>query len=160
MSDDLTPGTELTLEQLHDIPSDPEAEKKVKQSQQLAKGTYNSVPELIAKVYPSKKIEGRMQVKYFGQFIGTGDVAGQKGYASFWVSPQAAYKDDGKPDNMTKLYAQAVATYRKAMGLPVDAQVGSKAVLEYLQKYAVAIRFSVSDGDDNFVNAVTTAREL
>lgn len=153
---------ELTLEQLHDIPSDPEEEKKVRRGMQLEKGTYNSVPELLVKGYPSKKIEGRVMWKYFGQFVGTGDVAGQRGYASFWISETPGYqeKNPGKVDGMTKLFAQAKVTYRKAMGLEKDAVVSNKAVLIYLQKYSVAVNFSPSDGDDPFVNAISTAREV
>lgn len=156
-------GELLSLEQLANIPSDPETEKKVAQAAQLVKGTYNSVTPLLAKPYvgkPGSKNPGRIMVKYFGQFLGTGDVTDEKGYAAFWVSTQAAFREDGKPDGMTVLYNDAKRVYRQAMGLEKDAVVMSQDVLAFLEKYPVAVNFSVSDGDSNFVNHIIPAREL
>lgn len=160
MSDDLTQDAQpLSMEQLANIPSDPETEKKVAQAAQLPKGTYRSVTPLLARPYASKKIPGRIQVKYFGQFIGTGDVAGTVGYSQFWVSAQAAFRDDGKADGMTTLYNDAKRVYRLAMGLEKDAVVQSNDVFSFLEKYPVGVNFSVSDGDTNFANHIVPARE-
>ena len=161
MADDLTPGTELTLEQLHEIQTDPESEKKAAQSVMLPLGTYNSVPELAMTLRVAgadAKTPGRHFARYFGPFVGTGTVTGQSGHAGFAVSWQPIYKDDGKADLMTRLFNQAAKTYRLAMGLPDHEQVPVAAVLEYIQKYAVAVRFGQGD-DDNIAFSISAAKE-
>jgi hypothetical protein len=147
---------ELTLDQLHGIPTDPEAEKKVAQAQQLPVGTYNSVPELQPRVYTAD--DGRRNVKYFGQFLGTGELVGVKGFTSFWVSPDDRFKDDGKPDLKTRLMNQAVKVYRLAHGIAPTQVVDKGDVLTYLQKYSVAVRFI--QGDDTEIGvAISAAKE-
>ena len=151
------PQAELTLEQLHGIETDPESEKKASQSVQLAKGTYNSVPPLSMKIGRAEK-SGRGYAKYFGQFVGTGDVASSKGFAGFAVSWEPVYKDDGKADLLTRLFNQAAKTYRLVMGLPEHERVSVKDVLEYVEKYSVAVRFMQGD-DDNVPLAISQAKE-
>lgn len=147
---------ELTLEQLHGIPTDPETEKKVAQAAQLDVGTYNSVPELDAKVYVAE--DGRRNVRYNGRFAGTGPVTGKGGFAAFWLSPDDRFKADGDPDLKTKLMAQACGVYRLVNGLDRHAEVDKADVLRYVQKYPVAVRFI--QGDDNEIGvAISRARE-
>ena len=148
---------ELTLEQLHGIETDPESEKKASQSLQLPAGTYNSVPELTLTVGRSEKTN-RAYARFFGTFKGTGDVAAAQGKAGFGLSWEARYKDDtGKADILTRLFNGAAKTYRLAMGLPEHGKVSVKDVLEYVQKYSVAVRFMQGD-DDNVALAISTAK--
>ena len=148
---------QLTLEELHDIPTDPETEKKVAQAGQLEPGTYNSVPELDARVYVAD--DGRRNVRYNGRFQGTGPVAGKGGYAQFWLSPDDRFKDTGKPDLKTKLMSQAADVYRLVNGLDRKAQVDKAEVLRYVQKYSVAVRFM--QGDENEIGvAISRAKEI
>lgn len=148
---------ELTLAQLHNIPTDPETDKKVAQAGQLDVGTYNSVPELQANIYVAE--DGRRNVRFNGQFTGTGLVAGKGGFASFWVSPDDRFKDSGDPDLKTKLMAQASNVYRLVHQLDRKAVVDKAEVLRYLQKYSVAVRFI--QGDDNEIGvAISRAKEV
>ena len=147
---------ELTLDQLAAIPTDPETEKKVAQAQQLPVGTYNSVPELMPRIYTAD--DGRRNIKYFGQFTGTGELAGVKGFTSFWVSPDDRFKDDGKPDLKTKLMNQAVKVFRLAHGIAASEVVDKTDVLKFLQKYSVAVRFI--QGDENEIGVtISSAKE-
>ena len=154
---------ELTLDQLAAIPSDPEAEARTKQASrppQLAKGTYNSVPELmVSPVYTDDT--GRRSIKYFGQFTGVDDVAGMTGYGSFWISPDERHKEDGKPDLKTKLMTQAIATYQVVHGISPTESVDKVEVLKYLAKYSIGVRFlAPRDAEsDSLAVAITVARE-
>lgn len=152
---------ELTLEQLHGIQTDPESEKKVAQSLQLPVGTYNSTPELTLRLGVSgseAKNPGRKYARYFGFFTGTGEMAAAKGTAGFGLSWEPRYKEDGKADLQTKLFAQATKTYRLAMGIGMHDPVEVKDVLEYVQKYSVAVRFIQGD-DDNIGVTISSAKE-
>ena len=149
---------QFTLDQLHGIETDPESEKKVSQSLQLPAGTYNSQPELQMTLGRSDKT-GRAYARYFGQFQGTGEVAAASGKAGFGLSWEPRFKDDtGKADNMTKLFNQASKTYRLAHGIAEHAPVPVADVLQYLQKYSVAVRFMQGD-DDNIAVAISSAKE-
>ena len=152
---------ELTLEQLANIVTDPELEKKVAQSIQLPVGTYNSVPALvrqITKAGPEAKYPGRASARYFGKFNGTGDVTGKTGNAGFRLSWEPRYNDEGKADLSTRLYTQACKVYRQAMNLEDHTQISLTDVLEYLGKYSVAVRFGQGD-DDNIAFAISKAKE-
>ena len=155
----VTVQEELTLEQLHGITTDPESEKKVAQSLQVPVGTYNSVPELTMTLGKAKA-SGRAYARYFGAFTGTGEVAEQQNKRlGFAVSWEPRFKDDtGRADLMTKLFHDAKATYRRAHELDKNAQVTVGAVLEFIKKYAVAIRF-IQGEQDNMAVAITTAKE-
>ena len=154
---------EYSLDQLAAIPSDPEQEARIDRASrppQLAKGTYNSVPELVvSNVYTDDN--GRRSLKYFGQFKGTGDVTGVTGYGSFWISPDDKDKEDGSPDLKTKLMNQAVKTFRTVHGVAPSESVDKTAVLKYLAKYSVAVRFlPPRDAEsDSLAVAITPARE-
>ena len=152
---------ELTLDQLHGVVSDPESEKKVAQSLQLPVGTYNSVPELsltLGIAGEQAKNPGRKYARFYGQFKGTGEVAAAIGRAAFSLSWEPRYKDDGRADLQTKLFAHATKTYRIAMGIQGHDPVEVKAVLEYVQKYPVAVRFLQGD-EDNMAVSISSAKE-
>ena len=149
---------ELTLEQLHGLPdSDPEAEKKVAESLQLAEGTYNTTPPLYVSRTKNEET-GRSSARFFGTMTGTGRVAGLKGKAGFRLSWEPVYKESGRVDNQTKLFHDAKATYRRAMSLPKDAVVKTVDVLDFLEKYAVGVHLRQGD-TDNWADAITNARE-
>lgn len=148
---------ELTLDQLHGIETDPESEKKVSQSLQLPVGTYNSVPELTMTLGKSAKT-GRAYARFFGQFQGTGEVAAAQGRVGFGLSWEPRYKEDGKADLMTKLFAQATKTYRLAHQIQGHDPVAVTDVLTYLQKYSVGVRFIQGD-EDNIAVTISGAKE-
>ena len=153
---------ELTLEQLHGLITNPEDEKKVSDSLQLDEGTYNSVPELSMTLRTSgeraKSGPGRKFARFFGSFVGTGDVVGKKGKAGFAVSWEAHYDKEGKADLMSRLWLQAKQTYNRAMGLDPKAPAAVLDVLTFLQKYSVGVRFGKGD-DSNITWAITTVKE-
>ena len=152
---------ELTLEQLQGIETNPEDEKKVSESLQLPLGTYNSVPELVLKVSRAgekAKHVGRQRARFYGAFVGTGDVASKHGNAGFYMSWEPRYNDEGKADLQTRLFNQASKVYRQAMGLPDGERVSVKDVLEFVQKYQVAVRFGIGD-DDNIAFSISSAKE-
>jgi len=154
---------ELTLEQLAGIEMGEESEKKAAQSVQLPVGSYNSVPELTLTVFKASaqaKHAGRAMAKFFGKFVGTGDVADKSGFAGFMVSWEPRYKDDGKADLSTRLYSNLLATYRMAMGLARGARIENEVVtvLSYAQKYSVGVRFGQGD-EDNIAFSISTAKQ-
>lgn len=174
---------ELTLDQLHGITTDPDAETKVAQALGVPAGTYNSTPELMMTLRAAGEDAlhpGRKNAHYYGFFKGQGvreDAADSnspvmepqpQGRASFDVSWE--YRDkvnfqtkevvEGKPDNQSKLWHQACAVYRQANQLPRKEVVEIPDVLNFLQKYAVAVRFTYLEGrDEPLAVAITKAKE-
>ena len=171
---------QMTLEQLHGITTDPEAETKVAQALGVPAGTYNSVPEVsmtLRVAGEDAQHPGRKAAHYYGFFKGAGvkeegsDEAMNpqpQGRASFDVSWEYRDKVDfitkkvveGKPDNQSKLWHQACAAYRKANGLGKKDVVGIPDVLTFLGKYAVAVRFIYLEGrDEPLAVAISKAKE-
>ena len=171
---------QMTLEQLHGITTDPEAETKVAQALGIPEGTYNSVPEVSMTLRvgaDDSQHPGRKAAHYYGFFKGAGvkeegsDTAMDpqpQGRASFDVSWE--YRDrvdfqtkdvmEGKPDNQSKLWHQACATYRKANGLGKKEVIAIPDVLTFLQKYAVAVRFIYLEGrDEPLAVAISKVKE-
>ena len=152
---------ELTLEALQGIVTNPDTETKVAQAAQLPVGTYNSVPELMLSIRGTgaeAKNPNRKYARYFGRFTGTGDVLGKDGSASFNLSWDERMKDDGKPDLWTKLFYQAKKVYCLANGISPKESVPVADVVQYVQKYSVAVRFLQGD-EDNMAVAISAARE-
>ena len=170
---------ELTLEQLHGIQTDPEAETKVAQALGIPGGTYNSQPSLTLTLHTANEEAqhpGRKSARYYGFFKGVGvkeDVelggavldpqpAGRAAFNLSWeyrdkVDFQTKEVQVGKPDNMSKLWHQACNVYRTANQLPRKAVVAIPDVLTFLEKYSVAVRFIYLDGRDEPL-AVTISR--
>ena len=171
---------QMTLEQLHGVVTDPEAETKVAQALGVPAGTYNSVPEVsmtLRVAAADAQHPGRRSAHYFGFFKGAGvkeegsdepmnpQPQGRAGFDVSWE-----YRDkvdfttkevvEGKPDNQSKLWHQAAATYRKANGLGKKDVVEIPNVLSFLQKYAVAVRFIYLEGrDEPLAVAISKAKE-
>ena len=172
-------STELTPEQLQGIVTDPEQETRVAQALGIPTGTYNSVPELSATLRAAGEEAthpGRQSARFYGFFRGHNVQDEDKnvldpqpgGRAAFEISWQYRDKVDfatkevqeGKPDNQSKLWHQAAATYRLANGLQRKEVVAVSDVIEYLTKYAVAVRFIYLDGrDEPLAVAISRARE-
>ncbi len=172
---------ELTLEQLHGIQTNPEAETRVAQALGIPAGTYNSAPEMSMTLRvgdADSQHPGRRSAHYYGFFRGAGvkeegsdtpmDPQPQ-GRAAFDVSWEYRDKVDfntkevveGKPDNQSKLWHQACATFRKANGLGKKDVVEIPSVLAYLEKYAIAARFIYLEGrDDPLCVAISRAKEM
>lgn len=172
---------EFTLDQLHGIQTDPDAETQVAQALGIPEGTYNSVPELTMTLRTAgddAQHPGRKSARYYGFFRGVGVLEGEgrdhlmdpqpQGRAAFEVSWE--YRDKvnfetkevqvGKPDNQSKLWHQACQVYRLAHQLPRKAVVEVPDVLAYCQKYAVAVRFIYLEGrDDPLAVAILRAKE-
>lgn len=171
---------ELTLDQLHGITTDPDAETKVAQALGVPAGTYNSVPEVSMTLRvgaADSQHPGRKAAHYYSFFKGAGvkeegsDTPMEpqpQGRASFDVSWEYRDKVDfvtkevveGKPDNQSKLWHQACNVYRQANQLPRKAVVEIPDVLNFLQKYAVAVRFIYLEGrDEPLAVAISKAKE-
>lgn len=129
--------------------------------------------------------EGRLMIRFFGVAEMTvseknatptqpaGTVI--RGAIPFSISPDRAFslKDGvstGKPDNTTKLYAQAVAAYRQAYKIPASQTISLGDVVRYLENYPVMLRvqqFGVptknnpepSGTPGNWVAAISAVRE-
>ena len=171
---------QLTLEQLHGITTDPEAETKVAQALGIPAGTYNSVPEVsmtLRVADADAQHPGRQAAHYYGFFKGV-EVKEEgsdtpmdpqpQGRASFDVSWEYRDKVDyktkvvveGKPDNQSRLWHHAAALYRRANGLQKKAVVDIPDVLTFLEKYAVAVRFIYLEGrDEPLAVAISQAKE-
>lgn len=171
---------ELTLEQLHGLQTDPEAETKVAQALGVPTGTYNSQPSLSMTLHTANEEAqnpGRRSARYYGFFRGVGVMDDEKvlldpqpaGRAAFNLSWE--YRDKvnfetkevevGKPDNMSKLWHQACGVYRTANQLPRKAVVAVPDVLAFIEKYAVAVRFIYLDGrDEPLAVAISRAKEV
>ena len=171
---------ELTLDQLHGIQTDPEAETRVAQALGIPAGTYNSAPALsltLRTAGEDAQHPGRKSARYYGFFRGKGikeegsetpmDPQPQ-GRAAFEVSWEYRDKVDfttkvvqeGKPDNQSKLWHQACNTYRQANGLPRKSVVAVSDVLALLEKYAIAVRFIYLEGrDEPLAVAISAAKE-
>lgn len=155
-----TQGTEdgLTLEQLNAIETNIEVEKKVGQSTQLPAGWYNSVPELTMTLGKAKTT-GRAYARFFGAFKPTAqNTSGREGKTGFGLSWEIKYNDTGKADLMSRLWVSAAKTYRVVHQLPEDEVVTVAAVLQFLQKYAVAVRFGTGN-DDNITFQIAPIKE-
>lgn len=149
---------EVTLESLQGVETDPEREKKVAQSTQLKAGWYNSTPEL-SLTLGRAKASGRPYARFFGQFNGVGELSGEAGKASFAVSWQENFNQEtGKADMMSRLWLAAKRTYTRAMGIDESSIVTVAAVLEFVQKYQVAVRFIQGD-EDNLAVQISQARQ-
>jgi hypothetical protein len=154
MSDDVDVQEEgLTLEQLHGIETNPEAETKVEQSIQLPVGWYNSQPELAMTLGRSKARDGRPGGRAYARFFGgftpaNGNGGGKAGKTGFAVSWEPRYNDTGKADLMSRLWVAAKKTYCRAHQIDEKASVPVASVLEYLSKYAVSVRFIQGDQDN------------
>ena len=168
---------ELTLEALQGIVTNPDTETKVAQAAQLPVGTYNSVPELLLDIKTTgadAKYPNRKYARYFGQFNAVDDIfkteedgsrgellmaKGKGGKRSVSVSWEDRLKDDGKPDLWTKLFYQAKKVYCLANGISPKESVPVADVVQYVQKYAVAVRFLQGD-EDNMAVAISAAKEV
>ena len=169
-----------TLEQLHGLTTDPEAETKVAQALGIPAGTYNSVPEIsLTRRTAGEDTQhpGRKSAHYYGFFKGAGVkeegtdepmIPQPSGRASFDVSWEYRDRVDfqtkevvaGKPDNQSKLWHQAAAVYRRANGLQKKEVVEIRDVLSFLEKYAVAVRFIYLEGrDEPLAVAISQAKE-
>lgn len=175
---------ELTLEQLHDLQTDPDAETKVAQALGIPGGTYNSTPSLTLTLHTANEEAqhpGRKSARYYGFFKGVGVREDAKDATSELMDPQPQgraafnlsweYRDKvdfntkvvevGKPDNMSKLWHQACNVYRTANQLPRKAVVAIPDVLTFIEKYSVAVRFIYLDGrDEPLAVAISRAKEL
>ena len=173
-------AVELTLEQLHGITTDPEAETKVAQALGVPAGTYNSQPELsmTLRVGADDALHpGRQSARFYGFFRGVNvkeegseeplnpQPAGRAGFDVSWdyrdkADFQTKEVMEGKPDNQSKLWHQACSTYRQTHGLARKEVVNIPDVLTFLQKYAVAVRFIYLEGrDDPLAVAISKAKE-
>ena len=173
----------LTLEALHGIQTDPEAETKVAQALGVPQGTYNSQPALTMRLQTADddaQHPGRKSANFYGFFRGVGVIEGDgdektlmnpqpAGRAAFTVSWE--YQDGvdfetkevkvGKPDLQSKLWFQACKVYRQANQLAPKAVVQVPDVLTYLEKYSVAVRFIYLDGrDEPLAVAISRAKEV
>lgn len=169
---------EFTLDQLHGIQTDPDAETRVAQALGVPTGTYNSVPEMsltLRTAGDDAQHPGRRSARYYGFFRGINVLDGDvpmdpqpQGRAAFEVSWE--YQDKvnfetkevqaGKPDNQSKLWHHACQVYRLAHQLPRKAVVEVSDVLAYCQKYAIAVRFIYLEGrDDPLAVAISRAKE-
>lgn len=174
---------EYTLDQLHGIQTDPDAETRVAQALGVPTGTYNSVPELsltLRTAGDDAQHPGRKSARYYGFFKGVGVLEEGEGPGRPLMDPQPQgraafelsweYRDKvdfetkevavGKPDNQSKLWHQACQVYRLAHQLPRKAVVEVPDVLAYCQKYAIAVRFIYLEGrDDPLAVAISRAKE-
>lgn len=171
---------EYTLDQLHGIQTDPDAETKVAQALGIPAGTYNAVPSLsltLRTAGEDTQHPGRKSARYYGFFRGVGvkeedsdtlrdpQPAGRSGFELSWEYQDAIdFKTKevkvGKPDNQSKLWHQACQTYRIANQLPRKAVVDIPDVLTFLEKYAVAVRFIYLEGrDEPLAVAISRAKE-
>ena len=173
---------ELTLEALHGIQTDPEAETKVAQALGIPAGTYNSTPSLTLtlQVAPEdSQHPGRKSARFYGFFRGVGireegegeqplmepQPAGRAGFTLSWeyedgIDFKTKEVKAGKPDNQSKLWHQACNVYRTANQLPRKSVVAIPDVLTFLEKYSVAVRFIYLDGrDEPLAVAISRAKE-
>ncbi len=174
---------EYTLEQLHGIQTDPEAETKVAQALGIPGGTYNSQPSLTLTLHTANEEAqhpGRKSARYYGFFKGVGVTKSEGGERTL-LDPQPAgraafnlsweYRDTvnfetkeveaGRPDNQSKLWHQACNVYRTANQLPRKSVVAIPDVLTFIEKYSVAVRFIYLDGrDEPLAVAISRAREV
>ena len=171
-------ATELTPEQLQGVVTDPEQETKVAQGLGIPQGSYNSVPELSVTrraagedaTHPGRQF-AHVYGFYRGYNVKEDDTLLEpqpQGRAGFDLSWQYRDKVDfetkeaqvGKPDNQSKLWHQACAVYRVANLLHRKAVVEVNAVLNYIQKYSIGVRFIYLEGrDEPLAVAITRARE-
>lgn len=120
-------------------PVDYEEAKATKKASQLTAGLYQTVPKLDFKVY--LETDGAYTVAFFGSVQGDEDA----GKIGFRLRDKVRIKEEsGKPDNASKLYAEAVLVYNKAFGA---APRTLKDLVEYIQNYPVSLK--IVNGSDS-----------
>ena len=118
-----------TLEDLFAQDVDLDAARKTEEEMLSPAGTYETVPPLAVTkgtVQDGKKNAGRRTIRFFGKLVkpktvnAEGEVVTPEVVINqgFVISPDKAYKDDGKPDNPSKLWANAVRAFTTAYSAP------------------------------------------
>lgn len=117
--------------------------KQAEKDMLIPAATYTTVPALQVKKGVSEA--GRPYVRFFGPIQAVIEATGEEvkaniGFAFSHVRQNRIDKDGedtGKPDNMTKLYTNAVAAYKKAYG---ENPATVNDVINYIRDYPVRVR--------------------
>jgi len=135
---------------------DHEGVNATRKDSQLPGGSYNTVPSL--SLSRKKYDDGRRVANFFGQIIGVESKnEGVEGRIRFAISPDRRDKleEEGKPDLKSRLYAQAVTTYERVMGVPAAT---IEDVLQFVANNPVRLRLMQGD-EDNVVLNIGAIRE-
>ncbi len=159
------------------------SEEEVKQTEKdsiLPQGTYTTIPEF--KVTLGDK-DGRKNARLFGRIIKTDEdgveTKGAIGYPLSWqrrnklekikdetTGVVIEEKDTGKPDYLSKMFAQAVKAYTVAHGeapTELDAEgtlnVNIGKVITYLRDYPHKIRVIQTQNNENMVVSISAVIE-
>lgn len=136
-------GEGPSLDELFDQQIKMDEVKQAEKDLLLPAATYTTVPAMTVKKGVSEETN-RPYVRFFGPIVATlesgEEIKANIGFAFSHVRKNrtdADGNDTGKPDNMTKLYTQAIAAYKKAYG---EAPVTVNDVINYVRDYPVRVR--------------------
>ena len=159
------------------------SEEEVKQTEKdsiLPQGTYTTIPEF--KVTLGEK-DGRKNARLFGRISKTdendAETKGAIGYPLSWIRKNKfdkikdettgvviEEKDTGKPDYLSKMFAQAVKAYTVAFGeAPTEldnagtVNVNIGKVITYLRDYPHKLRVIQTQNNENMVVSITAVVE-
>ena len=196
---DSGPGGIPDMDALFEESVNQDSVRQTQQESLNPSGSYTTAPTWTRQVTQEKDSDrwlpaethpaaGRLVIRLFGMAemtvteknsvalkLPVGTVA--RGFFSIRMSPHRAFSVDrqgnstGKPDNATKLWAQAVTAYRKAYNTTADQAVSIGAVVKYVEEFPTVIQvrqFGVPtknnpepDGEPgNWVAAISAVREV
>ena len=196
MSDEVTEGSVVEVEAVpttdFETPTEPTvddlfkefvAEEEIKQTEKdsiLPQGTYTTIPDF--KVTLGEK-DGRKNARLFGRISKTDEndveTKGAIGYPLSWIRKNKIEKikdettgvvieekDTGKPDYLSKMFAQAVKAYTVAFGeAPTElddagtVNVNIGKVIAYLRDYPHKVRVIQTQNNENMVVSITAVVE-
>ncbi len=142
---------DATMEDLHNIPLDHEADAKAARDSQYPAGWYTTLPPVDMGVL-RKTEDGRPY--FIARLVLVNEKDGSEARVEVFFSHVRKNKDDGTPDRMTQTYLQLKEVYRDATGA-APATLGE--LLDYLANYGFRVRLT-KGRTSNFVAGFAKAK--